>query len=137
MAIYLVARSDKYLRPGDNVGDLYEIFEGPKPPGGTGYENADIIEIKGMTKEDIQPILLAVFALEKVKEYWKDQVSKKWYEIKVKPKYPLNIETLTNEDREVLADPVALGPQKMSILTKLKRNLERHPENLETLMPPE
>lgn len=143
-AVFLIARGPKYIRVGiDDVGDIYEIFEGPYPPSGPGYALADIVEIGALNKTDVDSVLATckkevIYDEKTGKEYWYDTVSDNWYEIKIKPKYELNLANLTVEDKAALASSSTPSPVQIGILgEKIISNITKYPQNSETIRPEE
>ncbi len=141
MPTYIVARGPKYTRIGiDDVGDIIEVLEGDAPPSGPGYALSDIIEIDPLTKADIKAKLEALTPEEEFDEklrvfYWKDPSSGNWYEQKVRPKYPLNLEDLTGADRAVLANNTSTSAEQYAALDKIKANATKYTDNFQTLKP--
>lgn len=135
MSVYLITRKKSDLNINAFEGDLLEVFEGDYPPSGKGYQNLNIIEIAGLTKQAIDPIINSLFNFETIKYFWKDTKSNNWYERKISPKTPFCVDTLTQLEIEKLANPIVSGPEKIGILSKLRCNVERFSENYTTLMP--
>jgi hypothetical protein len=142
MAVYLVGRGIEYIREGiDDVGDIYEVFDGPAPPGGPGYALADIVKVEILTLEEVNAILDAKRPVVKVdpttdKEYWENPDDSKYYEVKIHPKYDLNFSDFTLQDRAILSSDKATSLQQVSALGKIRTNIRQYPENTQTLAPP-
>ena len=144
MPTYLVLKSDRHYREGiERPGDLVEIFEGPYPPGGPGYRSFDIIEVTGLTKEDVQPILISREVkirfihdeiLDRDREYWFNSALDTWYEIIVPSKYELNFANLTEIDKAVLVNSEEIRSIKMSVLSKAVANVTVPDENKQKIL---
>jgi hypothetical protein len=110
MAVYLIGRGIGYHRAGiDDIGDIYEIFDGPEPPGGPGYALSDIITVEVLSREEVETVLKTIrptidFDPVTEKEYWQNPEDDQWYEVKIKSKYELNFADLTLDDRATLAN---------------------------------
>lgn len=144
MPVYIVARGPKYIREGiDDVGDIIEIFEGPGAPSGPGYALSDIVEISVLSKNDVTNMLNSrkpetLYDEKEDKEYWHDtQDTGNWYEIKLKPKYGLNIADFTLQDKATLANSASTSVEQMNILAKTQSNIAKYSANKTTLKPNE
>lgn len=141
MAVYLVGRGIKYHREEiDDVGDIYEVFDGPHPPGGTGYELAEITEIEVLTRETVEAVLASMRPLvdqdpASGKEYWQNPEDDEWYEVVIKPTYDLNLVDFTLGDRAILANELATSEQQIAVLEKIKPNIAKYSINKQTLRP--
>ena len=142
MAVYLVARGPKYTRDGiDNIGDIFEIFEGDNPPGGPGYALSDIVEIVDLTKVEVDEILNArkpeiVIDEKEEKEYWYDaDDTGNWYEIIIKPKYELNLSDLSVQDRSLLSSTQSTSAEQINAIAKIKPTLTLYDINKTILQP--
>lgn len=142
-ATYIICRSELYIRTGiDDVGDIYEVFEGPAPPSGPGYVLAEIIKVEVLSKDDVETKLSTIrpeieIDPETNKEYWRDPSSSNFYEIKISPKYSLNAANLTLADKVILADEASTSLQQLTVLNKIEANVAKYPENFQTLKPGE
>lgn len=142
MAVYLIARGPKYTREGiDNIGDIFEIFEGESPPGGPGYALSDIIEIVGLSRTEVLTILNArkpeiVMEEKEEKKYWHDvDDTGNWYEIVVEPKYELNLSALSGQDRSVLSSTQSTSADQINALAKIQPTLSLYDINKTILQP--
>ncbi len=144
MAVYIIGRGSKYHREGiDDVGDIFEIWDGPEPPSGPGYALSDIITVEVLSREEVETVLNTIRPnIETVeispgeeKEYWQNPEDDQWYEIKIKPKYELNFADLDLNDRTTLANEQSTSVQQIAALGKIVANVSKYEENTETLKP--
>lgn len=142
MAVYLIVRGVKYHREGiDDVGDIYEIFEGDEAPSGPGYALSDVVEVSTLLKTDVESMLATrrpeiLYDEKEDKEYWHDGESGNWYEVVVKPKYELNLANMTLQDRALLANSQTPSPTQIGILgEKIEANIEKYTQNKEVIKP--
>lgn len=141
MAVYLIGRGIGYHREGiDDIGDIYEIFDGPEAPGGPGYALSDIIKVEVLLREEVETVLNTIrptidFDPVTEKEYWQNPEDDQWYEVKIKSKYELNFADLTLDDRATLANEKSTSVEQIAALGKIIANISKYEENIQTLKP--
>jgi hypothetical protein len=141
MAVYLIGRSIGYTRAGiDDVGDIYEVFDGPEAPSGPGYALSEIIRVEVLDRADVESVLDAIrpsidFDPVTKKEYWQNPGDGEWYEVKIRPKYGLNFASLTLGDKAILANENSTSMQQIAALGKIIANVSKYAENTQTLKP--
>lgn len=142
MAVYIVGRGIGYHREGiDDIGDIYEIFDGPEPPGGPGYALSDIIKVSVLSREEVETVLdtmrpeIITDPENPEEKYWQNPEDSQWYEVKIHPKYDLNFADLNLEDRATLANEESTSVQQITALGKIVTNMMKYAENTQTPMP--
>lgn len=140
MPVFIISKNIYSERVGnDNPGDILEVFEGPDPPGGSGYEKLEITEISVISKATIENLLNSIMTITEIakngKEYWYDGKEKLWFELIIRPDNNLNLSQLTIQDKYVLLNSSFSSTEKLNVFNKIIKNIEQYELNYTILRP--
>lgn len=145
MAIIMVAKTASVAV--EKVGDVLAFFEDDHPFSARELGEFGFIRVAGYMRAELTAVFPVVkqalawklaigdrwtFDEPQKKRVWFDEISKKWKELAIRPKASgfLNIAKLTQNEKDVLANPTMPGAEKEKILLdKTTIRLEDYPEN--------
>jgi len=128
----------------NELWDIVSIHDDDVKLDGSGYENAVIVKVSGVSARDLQVLFSGkqpeqkqavrlpateIWSFLEEKEVWRDSKVGRWYEVVKRHKHLMSLATISSVERSQLADESTTAIVRDAILAKVKVKLTADTDN--------